>query len=135
MTHKIYRIKNAAEFYVEATGEAVPYLTYEKPCPPEDKVVGEGASDASLEELVGLCDHDAESRNAHDFCGTHRLLGAVLFRKLGRDVATEIFRDIALRGGLQGMSGVCCESDSYAELGVGKCGHDWNGSYGEPPCR
>lgn len=101
------------------------FLTY------DGEVSGIDATDATLEELVGLCDHDAENRNAHDFCGVHRLLGAILIRNFGRQSATIAMRDIAQRGGLQGMAGICCESDSYGDLGVGEQGRDWNGTYEE----
>ncbi len=128
MTFTIYRIKNADEFYDVATQEGVPYLTYDVPMA-GDEVISTGGTDASLEELVDLCDHDAQNTNAHDFCGTHRLLGAVLYRKLGRPGAVTIMLDIATRGGLHRMSGVCSTTDSFEELGVGECGYDWNGKY------
>lgn len=131
---KIWRVENISECYNAKTGEAVPYLTYEKPFPPEDaggpRVVSEDGQDATLEELVELCDHAAENCNAHEYCGTHRLLGAVLYRKLGRQIATELMLDIATRGGLHGMAGIYSRSDSYGDLDVGKNGHDWDGNYG-----
>lgn len=126
---EIYRILDKDEFYDTKTGEAVPYLTYDGDVYGDAKVISTGAADATLEELVGLCDHDAENCNAHDFCGTHRLLGAVLFKQYGRDSATATMREIALLGGLHGMSGVCRRDDAYEELGVGECGHDWGGTY------
>lgn len=129
MIFPIYRIKNQDECYDAKTGDSIPYLTYETPFPP-DEVISTGAADATLEELVDLCDHDAENINAHEFCGTHRLMGAVLYHKVGRTAATGIMLDIASRGGLHRMSGVCTRTDSYAELGVGQNGHEWSGQYG-----
>lgn len=130
MKYAIYRIENADECHDVKTGAAVPYLTFLKPSA-GDKVISKGGQDATLEELVGLCDQAAESCNAHDYCGAHRLLGAVLYRRTGREKATEIMLDIALRGGLHGMGGICCKGDSYEELGVGRSGHDWGGKYGK----
>lgn len=131
MRHEIFRITDPAGFIVVATGEPVPYLTYDGKVYGEAKVVSTGGTDATLEELVDLCDHDAEDRNAHDFCSIHRLLGAVLYRRFGRESATAAMLDIALLGGLQGMGGICSKGDAFTELGVGKAGHDWNGNYGE----
>jgi hypothetical protein len=129
MKHEIYRVLDAAVFSDVATGEAVPHLTYSGRVLGKGRILSTGAADATLEELVGLCDQDAESRNAHDFCGTHRLLGAVLFRQYGRESATKTMREIALLGGLQGMSGVCCDGDAFEELRVGEAGCDWDGTY------
>jgi hypothetical protein len=130
MMKQIYRLKNADECYNAATGEAVPYLTYYEPMG-DDELIGTGATDATLEELVGLCDQDAESVNAHDFCGAHRVLGGLLYRETGREAATKLMREIALRGGLHGMNGACTDDDAYDEFGVGDNGRDWNGTYGE----
>jgi hypothetical protein len=129
MKRQIYRIKNADNCYSTETGEAIPYLTYEEPYV-DDELVSSGAADATLEELVQLCDQDAESVNAHDFCGAHRVLGGLLYRETGRANATNLMREIALRRGLHGMNGVCVKGDAYEEFGVGKNGYDWNGTYG-----
>jgi hypothetical protein len=131
MRHEIFRMLDKDAFYDIKTGEAVPYLTYDGSVYGDAKVLSAGAEDATLEELVGLCDQNAESCNAHAFCGAHRLIGAVLYRRFGRKSATEAMRDVALLGGLQGMAGVCVDGDAYEELGVGEEGHDWNGTYGE----
>lgn len=105
----------------------MPYFTYYGE--DAEEVIAKDANSATLEQLVALCDHDAENVNAHDYCGSHRLLGAVLYRNLGRNLATKIMLDIANRRGLHGMSGMCGLRDSFADLRVGKPGHDWNGSY------
>ena len=84
MKHQIYRVLDVNEVQDIKTGEAAPYLTYNGKVYGDAKVVSTGGSDATLEELVQLCDQDAEDRNAHDFCSAHRLLGAVLFRCYGR---------------------------------------------------
>lgn len=123
MRVEIYRALNEA---FTKDGKAVPYITYENPGPGE--TLGKG-DDATLEELVELCDGDAESCNAHEFCGSHRLLGAILYRHLGRAKATEIMLDIARYGGQHGMGGVCRDGDAYADLQVGENGFDWSGEY------
>jgi hypothetical protein len=129
MKHQIYRILDVNECFDIATGEAILYLTYDGNVYGDAKVVSTGGSDATLEELVRLCDQDAEDRNAHDFCSVHRLLGAVLFRRYGRESSTATMLEIALLGGLQGMTGVCSKGDAFCELKVGKAGHDWDGTY------
>jgi hypothetical protein len=129
MRHEIYRVLDVDACHNAETGEAIPYLTREGEVYGEAKLLSAGGADATLEELVGLCDQDAESCNAHDFCGAHRLLGAVLFRQYGRDSATATMLHVALLGGLHGMNGVCAEGDAYAELGVGESGYDWDGNY------
>lgn len=96
-----------------------------------DEIVNRDESQATLEDLVRLCDRKAEAVNAHDFCGAHRLLGAVLYQQYGRESATKTMLAIAKMGGLHGMNGVCCDADAYNLLGVGKSGHDWFGNYGE----
>lgn len=131
MKYQIYRVLDPAEFRDTKTGEGVPYLTYDGEVFGEAKVISKGGGDATLEELAGLCDHAAENCNAHEFCGTHRLLGSVLFRQYGRASATATMLEIARMGGLHGMSGICSKGDAYKELGVGRCGHDWDGTYGE----
>lgn len=132
MRRQIYRISDASECHNVDTGEAIPFLSYDGGDPyfPFHTILSTGADDATLEELVRLCDQDAENRNAHDFCGTHRLLGAVLYRQYGREAATATMREIAFLGGLHGMSGVCSGPDAYRELNVGEAGSDWDGTYG-----
>ncbi len=129
---EIYRVENLSD-YSDCDGNAVPYLTYIKPDKKNgDKLLSIGGTDATLEGLAILCDHDAEDCNAHEFCGAHRLLGAVLYRKCGRRIATAVMLDIAKRGGLHTMNGLRGPmGGAYKDLGVGKCGCDWNGSYGE----
>lgn len=128
MKNKIYRVLDPGYCSDVKTGEAVPYLTYYDGA---IKILSTDGKDASLEELVGLCDQDAESCNAHDFCGAHRLLGAVLYRHYGRQSATETMLEIAKFGGLHGMAGICRKGDAYKELQVGKAGYDWDGKYGK----
>lgn len=76
-------------------------------------------------------ERDAEQTNAHEFCGMHRLLGAVLYQQHGRQGATQTMLRIAKLGGLHGMGGIGSDTDAYELLGVGKAGNDWYGSYGE----
>lgn len=125
MRKEIYRVKN--NDFIGKDGTPIPHITYDKP--PKAELVGKGGNDATLEELVELCDHDAEDCNAHDFCGSHRLLAGLLHRHLGRGKATEILLDVARYGGQHGMGGVCRSGDAYADLKVGKCGYDWDGEF------
>lgn len=79
----------------------------------------------SLEEIADFCDIQAEARNGHAFVGAHRILAALLHRKLGREQATEIMKEIAEYGGLDGMSGCGGEPDAFANFGIKGCWHDW----------
>lgn len=126
MRQSLYRVKN--NDYTDRAGDPVPHITYEKP--PKAELVSNG-DDATLEELAELCDQDAENWNAHDFCGSHRLLASLLHRHCGRGKATEIMLDVAKYGGQHGMAGICRSGNAYADLKVGKCGHDWDGKFPE----
>lgn len=86
---------------------------------------GHEATDATLEMLANFCDQGAENTNAHDFVGSHRLLAALLFRRLGRETATAIMREIAELGGLDGMNGICGADSAYEELGLTEPWKDW----------
>lgn len=79
----------------------------------------------TLEEIADFSDGQAESRNNHEYCGTHRILAALLHRKLGREQATKIMREIAEYGGLDGMSGCGGEADAFADFGIEDCWKDW----------
>ena len=127
MKHTIVRIVDKEECY-NTVGEAVPFLAFKDKYTKGKKV---SFHEVTLEQLVELCDHDAENVNAHDFCGSHRLLAALLCRSIGRALATEIFFEIATRRGLHGMGGVCVDGDAYRELKVGRAGYDWSGRFGE----
>ena len=115
---------------VHYEGDSAPYYVFASPYDDESEIVGRGTDSATLEELVDLCDRDAENRNAHDFCGVHRLLGALLYNQTGRPAATALMAWIAQRGGLQGMAGICSDGDAYGELNVGEAGRDWSGAFG-----
>ena len=107
------------------------YLSYaDDAISPDDILDCDAGSAATAEALASLCDRAAEDCNAHEFCGTHRLLGALLCRRHGRVEATKTLLFIAERGGLHRMSGVGCDEDAFEELGVGECGKDWEGSFG-----
>jgi hypothetical protein len=113
-------------------GTPVPHLEFVDPKdPPDGEVLRKDGATATLEDLVGLCDQDAESVNAHDYCGAHRLLAAVLYKELGRKKATKIMLEIAQRRGLHGMAGMVGLPDSFKELGVGQLGHSWGGKFGD----
>jgi len=94
-------------------GDDLSSLTYADATPTVE-IVGP-AKDVSLEALANFCDEKAEDGN---FVGCHRLLATILYRSVGRRYATEIMREIAEHGGLDGMNGVCCAADAYADLGV-----------------
>ena len=133
MKREIWRISDVNECH-DVNGLAIPVLIYRNPrWPVAGEVLRRDAGDATLEELVHLCDRDAENRNAHEFCGVHRLLAGWLYQRYGRTDATSAMRQIAEFGGVHGMAGICQhkgETDAYAELGVGKAGYDWDGSFG-----
>lgn len=97
------------------------FLAYRDEWNPE----GIEATEVLLEELADFCDHGAENCNAHEYVGAHRLLATVLFRHVGRCIATKILRDIAEMGGLDAMNGVCEKTNSYSELGIPECWKDW----------
>ncbi len=130
---QIYRILDKDEFFNTKTGVAVPFIKYHDPTWKEaGQILRRDGGDATLEELVQLCDQDAENRNAHEFVGAHRLLGRVLYTQYGRGAATKTMLEIAELGGLHGMNGVGNddEADAYKYLKVGRNGFDWNGNYG-----
>jgi hypothetical protein len=79
----------------------------------------------TLEELADFCDQKAEDMNAHEFIGSHRILAAVLYRKLSRWMATEILKEIAEQGGLQGMVGMFKSPTAYADYGITEPWNDW----------
>lgn len=80
-----------------------------------------------LKELADFCDGNAESRNNHEFVGTHRLLAAFLNRHVGTVKATALMMDIAMRGGLDGMSGLYWfnsggqDTSAFADFGIVDC--------------
>lgn len=83
-------------------------------------------TDFKLEELADLCDEQAEQCNAHDFVGSHRGLAALLYREVGRELATRVMRHIAEMGGLDGMNGVCTDQDAFVELGITEPWKEWS---------
>ena len=111
-------------------GDDAPIWDYLDSWVEKEEIVSRDESRATLEDLVWLCDRKAEAVNAHDFCGIHRLLGAVLYQQQGREAATKTMLRITKLGGLHGMGGVCSDGDAYTILGVGEPGKDWDGSYG-----
>ena len=125
----IYRVSNKKEVCNAKTGEAVPYIKYYVGKDPDETILRKDGGDATLEELVWLCDHKAEDCNAHEFVGVHRLLGRVLFSQYGRIAATKTMLEIAELGGLHGMNGIGQDKDAYKYLMVGKNGCDWDGEY------
>ena len=80
----------------------------------------------TLEELANMCDQDAESRNNHSFVGLHKLLSALLFRRFGREMTTEIIYEIAEYGGLDGMQGRGGKhSSAYNDFGLKEDWSEW----------
>ncbi len=70
----------------------------------------------TLEEVADFCDQNAEARNNHAYVGTHRILAAVLHRKVGRDQAKRQMplRTLALK--IAGMIGHCLLSRYIVHL-------------------
>jgi hypothetical protein len=83
----------------------------------------------TVEELADFCDANAGSRNNHDFVGSHRVLAALLYARLGRESATGIMREIAEFGGLDGMSGGWWgegNGSAFADFGIKDCWAEWS---------
>ena len=79
----------------------------------------------TLEELVNMCDQDAESLNNHSFVGLHKLLCTLLFQHLGREKTTNIVYEIAEYGGLDGMNGIGGKCSAYADFGLKDDWSEW----------
>lgn len=102
MKRKIFLVEDVNSYHDKA-GKAVPFYTYN----PNDYggiILDKNAASANIEELVELCDHDAENKNRHVFCGVHEKLAFLLQKSVGFDSANNIMRDIAYQGGLHGMA-------------------------------
>ena len=78
----------------------------------------------TLEELTNFCDEEAESRNNHNFVGSHKILSALLFKQLGRKKATIIMQEIAEYSGLDGMMGL--EQDVKSAFDDFGLKNDWS---------
>ncbi len=113
---RIFRIKE------EDTG-GQGFLGYESEWAEGDGV--DASPTFTLEEIADFCDSNAQSRNNGEYCGTHRILAAVLHSKMGREQATMILTEIAEYGGLDGMSGVGGQADAFEDFGIQDCWHDW----------
>jgi hypothetical protein len=83
----------------DCDGVEVEYLTYERTGARKAK-----PSELTPERIAEFLDQDAENRNAHDFCGVHVKLLVML--KV-YSCAKAIMLQLAERGGLQGLNGVC----------------------------
>jgi hypothetical protein len=59
-----------------------------------------------ISALAAYLDQTAENCNAHDFCGAHRALAALLVKVNGKTAAQKAFVMLAKVGGLHGMTGV-----------------------------
>lgn len=108
--------------------EDEPYLEYEG----DSSLITEMVNDPpppTLEELADFCDANAESRNNHDFVGSHRILAAILHKKVGRKTATAIMQEIAELGGLDGASGHWWgdgREAAFGDFGIKDCWGDWS---------
>ena len=114
-------MKNEKMNIVKAiTDENYPQVIYETEAKEWDYKIVETNPKLTLLELAEFCDHNAEQRNAHEFCQSHILLAALLYKIVGEITATKIIREISERGGLDGMSGICGfdKYDSYKEFGL-----------------
>lgn len=74
--HKIVRLR-------EEVGDGS-CLHYDDDYLDRDMILPTGRPTAS--EYAELCDQDAENRNAHDFCGTHKAMLELLVRNKFRDL-------------------------------------------------
>lgn len=78
-------------------------------------------SEITVDSLADMLDRHAENCNAHDFCGCHRGLGAILKQELPNKTALRVMRRLANYEGLHGMCGVAGAGDverAEKELGV-----------------
>lgn len=91
-----------------------------------------GTSEAvglTLEQLADFCDVNSERANAKGFVGLHRILAAMLFKRMGRDVATPLMEEIARYGGLDVMGGSCSgpsKTTTFRGLGRTGCSVEWS---------
>jgi hypothetical protein len=74
------------------------YCIHDRPAEPHE---------VTLEAMADMLDQDAESANAHEFCGCHRALAALVYQESGRDAATRVMRRLVDFDGLQGVVGAC----------------------------
>ena len=110
----------------ETEAKPTSYLSFEhEDIMPNEVCTVVDVSTVTLEELADFCDREAESRNNHDYIGTHRILAAFLHRCLGRDTSTMLLLEIARYGGLDAMSGVGRTRSAFAEFGIQDCWYKW----------
>jgi hypothetical protein len=107
--------------WVEWEDGSDPCIAYKK-----DEMYGKVVSgpNMTLEMLADFCDQNAESCNAHEYVGAHRILACVLHCE-GRELATRIMRIIAEHGGLNGMNGMFGEQSAFTEFGINEPWKDW----------
>lgn len=108
---EIWLIEDADEC-ADKNGNAIPFYKFVGDTfkPSESTVRAKHAAKATLHELADLCDQDAETMNAHDYAGVHRLLGTMMLRVISKTEATRIMRHVAEHRGLHGMNGLCGNS-------------------------
>ncbi len=97
---KIYEVTDAAECH-DSKGNAIPFLSFDGK---RDGAKLAHVHDCSTESMAELCDHDAENKNRHAFCGVHRALIPLLEREIGKTNTKIAMRTIAQHGGLQEIS-------------------------------
>jgi hypothetical protein len=95
-------------------------IGYRDECEKYDKIVS--GPEMTLEQIADFCDLNAENRNNHSTIGIHRLIATILYRKLGRNIATEILQDIAEYGGLDEMNQ---SSKIFKNFGISEPWDDW----------
>ena len=85
--------------------------------------------DLTIEALASYLDQDAENINAHDYCGAHRRLAALLHQMIGHTRTWKVLWKLVEYRGLHGMVGVCGRGDPDAvadELGLPRNdGEEW----------
>lgn len=83
---------------------------YGDPLDDDDMRIAE-TNEITIEAMAQMLDLDAESCNAHDFCGSHVSLAQLIRQELGDPAAFKIMRRLCNYRGLHGMEGVCGVGD------------------------
>jgi hypothetical protein len=72
----------------------------------------------TLEQLADFCDEQAALCRHLDVVGAHRVLAALLHRRLGRTPATRLLQEIAEYGGLDGLCGAGGGLGAFGDFNV-----------------
>lgn len=100
---EIWKIEDENE-RCDKAGWPIPFFVYADPSDhAKYTIVAKDAATATLDDLVELCDGDAENCDCHEFVGVHRKLAKMLTNKFGVKDARDVMLSIAKRRGLHGM--------------------------------